>query len=143
MSAMVIFWEAYVLRGGQMSYIFAARTGRCPVAAQNNEINPAPDLVSAAAAARPAAAWRDRLVVKWIRADQSAAAGCPRALAQRTNSELNTSIVCPCARETNCRCCRQETRRPAVLYIHLYSPVGRSIHNIKRNNKPKNTQNLN
>jgi len=30
-----------------------------------------------------------------------------------------------------------------VYYIHLYSPVGRSIHNIKRNNKPKNTQNLN
>jgi len=30
-----------------------------------------------------------------------------------------------------------------ALYIHLYSPVGRSIHNIKRNNKPKNTQNLN
>ena len=29
-----------------------------------------------------------------------------------------------------------------ALYIHLYSPVGRSIHNIKRNNKPKNTQNL-
>jgi len=23
------------------------------------------------------------------------------------------------------------------FYIHLYSPVGRSIHNIKRNNKPK------
>jgi len=29
------------------------------------------------------------------------------------------------------------------LYIHLYSPVGRSIHNVKRNSKPKNTQNLN
>jgi len=28
-------------------------------------------------------------------------------------------------------------------YIHFYSPVGRSIHNIKRNNKAKNTQNLN
>jgi len=26
------------------------------------------------------------------------------------------------------------------LYIHLYSPVGRSIHNIKRNNKPKYTK---
>ena len=29
------------------------------------------------------------------------------------------------------------------VYIHLYSRVGRSIHNMKRNNKPKNTQNLN
>ena len=32
-----------------------------------------------------------------------------------------------------------------ALYIRLYSPVGRSIHSVKRNNKPKNrpTQNLN
>ena len=29
------------------------------------------------------------------------------------------------------------------IFNHLYSPVGRSIRNVKRNNEPKNTQNLN
>ena len=38
---------------------------------------------------------------------------------------------------------RRRWCRRVLHYIHLYSPVGRSIHNIKRNNKPTNTQNLN